>query len=189
MCRPSFFGGMVSIPPSQLGGKQWCLLFVTILPRHPQSALKGSQLPLKREPAEVGAAGKGLLFSVLAAAGIPPAATPPPPFGKGGLQRWVLPGGGCLPAAHCSRPTADPNRTGPATQPGGDRRPPTGGRKGDHRRGRALKQAAVAGKGPCHVSRGTADQPLARTPRLWESGGALRNPRPPQTGRTCGYGW
>ena len=43
----------------------------------------------------MGAAGRGVLFSVLAAAGIPPAATPPPPFGKGGLRRWVLPGEDC----------------------------------------------------------------------------------------------
>jgi len=33
----------------------------------------------------------------LAVAGIPPAATPPPPFGKGGLWGWVLPGGVCFP--------------------------------------------------------------------------------------------
>gem|GEM_PF-6171599 len=75
----------------------WNSYFHSSLRPAPSVCPSGSQLPLKREPVKVGAAGKGLLFSVLAAAGIPPAATPPPPFGKGGLRRWVLPGGVCLP--------------------------------------------------------------------------------------------
>ena len=33
-------------------------------------------------------------------------------------------------------------------------RPLAGGQKAVHLRGRALKRAAVAGQGPCHVSRG-----------------------------------
>jgi len=52
---------------------------------------------------------------------------------------------------------ANSRPAGPATQRGAASRP-TVKRAGDassHTRGRALKQAAVAGKGPCHVSRGT----------------------------------
>jgi len=53
-------------------------------------------------------------------------------------------------------PNPRPAGQGPATQQGDERRPTAkrAGVRAFHLRGRALTRAAVAGQGPCHISRG-----------------------------------